>query len=224
MEMTATEILYGSFKKRQCYNPNSNTTAWDAHSANNPVVRFMVGGSSNFYGKYEFTIPSDIQGSLKYAVITIPLASTAWAANVRYAILEGADVAPNAFIEKNVAGVYSGYCFYREFDCVNLITKTTETITGTVYAKVDISGLTKGKTYAICFFERSDNRSADGYIAGVDSSYNTAERITIYSGGSNAIHLTVNDTLINGDSYIFINGEYKQGIAYVKTDNGYKIL
>ena len=223
MAIVATELSYSNFKKRQCYNPNSNTTSWDM-SGSNAIVRFQAGGSSNFYGKYEFTIPDTITGKLQYAVIAIPLASTAWAANIRYAIVEGADVTPGAFVSKNVAEVYSDYCFYREFDCINLITETTDTITGTLYAKVDISELTKGKTYSVCFFERSDNRSADGYIPGVDNSMSTNEKITIYSKGGSAVNLIIGNATIQGDAYIYVDGEYKHGITYVKTSTGYKTL
>ena len=301
MALTATKLSYNSFKKRQCYNPNSNTTSWDV-SGSSPVVRFQSGGSANFYGKYEFTIPSSIKGKLRYAVIAIPLASTAWPANIRYAIVKGTDVTPKAFVSKNVVGVYSDYCFYREDSCANLITSTNDDekgkVSSIVYAKVDISGLTKGETYAVGFFERSDNTSANGYIPGVDNSAASNETITIYSSeeititynpGANGIGsqqtqivyadevsvlkgaifsragynqtgwarvdggpkvyslnervifqgkvtfypywemngnvaIKSDNGMLHGAACVFVDGEYKMGVAYIKTSNGYKAL
>ena len=221
MAITATKL--SNFKKRQCFNPNSNTVSWDV-SGSSDIVRFQAGGSSNYYGKYEFTIPSSIKGNLQYAVIAIPLSTTAWPANIRYAIIEGTDVTPKTFVSKNVVGGYSDYCFYREPNCVNLITNTSATASPIVYAKVDISGLTKGKTYAVGFFERSDNKSADGFIPGIDNSAASNETITIYSNDGSAVNLTLDGTIHQGVACVFDDGRYKQGTVYVKTPSGYKTL
>ena len=208
---------------------------WDV-SGTTEIRHLQAGYSSTYSGRmsrFEFNIPTSIIEPLGDMIITVPLMGNSWPANIRYLILEGHDKTPNDLYNNRMGYLphnNTDSIFYTDIELTDNITGT-DTVIGastTIYAKIDISGLSKGQDYTLVFLENQDNLSANGYINGVEDVY-TSDKTTKYlaylsaSKGS-AVNLVINGELIQGQAYVWNGSEYKPGIAYVKTNNGYKTL
>lgn len=217
-------------------NPN---LGWDT-TGSTEIRHLQAGYSSTYSGRmsrFEFTIPSDTANPLDIMAITIPLMGNSWPANIRYLILEGHSKTPNDLYNNRM-----NYLPYNNTDSIFYTGFNSETgeltgnITGTntiisasmIYAKIDISSLVKGQDYTLVFLENQDNLSANGYINGAEDTYtsNKTTKYLAYLGASksSAVNLVINGKLIQGQAYVWNGTEYKPGIAYVKTNNGYKTL
>lgn len=235
--MTIIEI--GLSKLRRVTNSshcaNGNKVGWDT-TGTEEIQVFRAGNSttSGEMCKFDITIPTTIVESLDYLVLSIKLNGTSWPANIRYLILEGHGKTPNDLYNNRMN--YQPHnntdsIFYRQYNSLTgelsgNITGTTTTIAGgsTIYAKINLNGLKKGANYTLCFLENQDNLSKDGFINGVEDPWSNTyyKAYIVTKQNTSTIRIKTDNGYIAGIPYVYINGQYIKGTAYIKTNNGYK--